>query len=131
MEFSLLNLKESVKPIVERGIANAKSHEINVHHGVENLANGDCALECMLDGISTRKCFQEVYDGTPAFWRRKWFTECEDIAMNFYNAGMEEEDWRAAWDVLKNSGEYEYVLGDTEKDVIVLTLLLGLIRPYL
>ena len=41
---------------------------------------------------------------------------------------MEEDDWRAAWDVLKNSGEYEYVLGDlilpavahcTEKDILI------------
>jgi hypothetical protein len=128
MEISLQNLSESVKPIVERGIANAKCHGIKLHPGVQNLASGDCALECMIDGISTRQCFEETFDGTPAFWRNKWFTEAEDLAFAFYDAGMTEDEWRAAWDILKISGQYEYVLGDlilpviahcTQKDVLI------------
>ena len=95
MEVSFQNLRESVKPIIERGVANAKSHGINVHPGVENLASGDCAIECMIDGISTRKCFGQIYDGTPAYWRNKWFTEVEDLAFAFYDAGMHELQWRA------------------------------------
>ena len=127
-DVSLHNLRESVQPIIEKGIANAKSHGINVHAGVENLASGDCAIECMIDGISTRGCFTEIYDGTPAFWRNKWFTDMEDLAFAFYDAGMSEGEWRAAWDILKISGQYEYTLGDlilpaiahcTQKDVLI------------
>ena len=119
---------DNVQTIVEKGIANAKAHDINVHHGVQNLAGGDCALECMIDGISTRECFHEVLDGTPAFWRRKWFTEAENLAYAFCDAGMTEEDWRAEWNILKESGQYEYNLGDlilpviahcTKKDVLI------------
>ena len=62
MEISLENLRESIKRIVEKGIANAKFHGINLHPGVENLASGDCAFECMIDGISTRQCFAETFD---------------------------------------------------------------------
>ena len=58
---------KSVQPIVARGIANAKTHGLNVHHGVQNLATGDCALESIIDGINTRDCFPEVFDETPAF----------------------------------------------------------------
>ena len=128
MEISLENLRESIKPIVEKGIANAKFHGINLHPGVENLASGDCAFECMIDGISTRQCFAETFDGTPAFWRHKWCTEAEDLAFKFYDAGMSEVEWRAAWDILKISGQYEFVLGDlilpviahcTQKDVLI------------
>ena len=86
MEVPLVFLQDSVQPIVARGIANAKAHDINVHHGVQNLASGDCALECMIDGISTREWFHEVLDGTPDFWRRKWFTEAENLAYAIYNA---------------------------------------------
>ena len=128
MEGSLQNMSDSVKPIVERGIENAKSHGINVHHGVANLASGDCALESMIDGISTRKCFEESYDGTPEFWRNKWFTEVESLAFAFYDAGMSRPEWKAEWNHLKISGQYEYVLGDlmlpaiahcTKKDVLI------------
>ena len=128
MESSLMNLKESVRPMVERGISNARSHGINVHHGVPNLADGDCAIESMIDGISTQSCFEEVYEGTPEFWRRKWFTEAEDLAFQYYDAGLNQDEWRAAWNILKNSKEYEYVLGDlilptiahcTKKDILV------------
>ena len=138
MEVPLIFLQDSVQPIVARGIANAKAHDINVHHGVQNLASGDCALECMIDGISTRECFHEVLDGTPDFWRRKWFTEAENLAYAFYNAGMTEEDWRAEWNVLKESGQYEYNLGDlilpviahcTEKDILIFNTSLAAHAP--
>ena len=62
---SLQNLEESLKPMVSRAISCAESHGINVHRGVENLANGDCAFETIIDGISTRSCFRDTYDGTP------------------------------------------------------------------
>ena len=80
--------------MVNRGISNAKFHGINLHHGVQNLANGDCALECMIDGVNTRECFPENFDGTPAFWRKKWFTEAETLAFNFYDGGMSKENWK-------------------------------------
>ena len=67
---SLLRLRgggrnDKSKQIVDRAIANGKIHGINLHPGVENLGNGNCALECVLDSINTRECFQESYDGTP------------------------------------------------------------------
>ena len=65
LEQSLLNLEESITPMISCAISNAKSHGINVHRGVANLANGNCAFETIIDGISTQTCFGETYDGTP------------------------------------------------------------------
>ena len=112
MEMSLQNLGESVRPIIENGIANARSHRISLRPEVLNMANGNCALECMIEGISTRSCFNETYEGTPDYWSHKWFTEVEEIAHNFYDAGMNRDDWNQAWNILKQSGAYEYDLGD-------------------
>ena len=53
--------------MVTRAIANALSHGINVHVGVRNLANGNCAFESIIDSINTRSDFQEVLDGSPDF----------------------------------------------------------------
>ena len=128
MECSLKNLSESVKPMIDNGIENAKFHGINLHPGVPNLANGDCALECMIDSISTRQCFKDIFEGTPQFWRNKWLTEAEDVAFEFDDGGMSKVEWQAAWAILKKSGQYEYVLGDlilpviahcTKKDVLI------------
>ena len=80
IEQSLMNLEESISPMVERAIQNAEIHGINIHHGVRNLANGDCAFETVLDSINTRPCFGETFQGTPAYWRNKWMSEIEEIA---------------------------------------------------
>ena len=74
--------------MVNTAISVAKFHGIDVHRGVENLANGDCAFETMIDSISTRPCFGESYDGTPEFWRKSWMGEIEVIAFDLWNEGI-------------------------------------------
>ena len=73
--------------MIERAVANAKFHDINLHHGPGNLANGDCAFETMLDSINTRTCFHDVFDGTPEYWRTVWLTEAERVAYEKWNGG--------------------------------------------
>ena len=50
--------------MIGHAISCAESNGINVQCGVENLANGDCAFETIIDGISTRFCFGETDDRT-------------------------------------------------------------------
>ena len=67
IEKSLLNLEESISPMIKKAIQNAHFHGIHLRQGVKNLANGDCAFESVLDSINTRACFGETYEGTPAY----------------------------------------------------------------
>jgi hypothetical protein len=55
---ALKNLEESISPMVTKAIENAAFHGIDLHHGVKNLANGDCLFESILDSINTRDCFK-------------------------------------------------------------------------
>ena len=115
--------------MVNTAILNAEFHGINLHHGVPNLANGDCAIEAIADNISTRPEFMEVFNGGSEYNRRVWMEEAENLVLNFSGgAGMTEDDFRAQWGVLKQSGNYEYELGDyvlaaiahcTRKDILV------------
>ena len=115
--------------MVQIAILNAEFHGINLHHGVPNLANGDCAIEAIADNISTRPEFKEVFNGGSEFNRRVWMSEAENLVLNFSGgAGMTEEEFRAQWDILKHSGNYEYELGDyvlaaiahcTRKDILI------------
>ena len=112
IEQSLINIEESISPMVERAIQNAEIHGINIHHGVRNLANGDCAFETVLDSINTRPCFGETFQGTPAYWRNKWMSEIEEIAFAEWNGGLSLEEWKDGFNVLKQHGTYEFTLGD-------------------
>ena len=129
MESHVLNLSCSTPPMVEIAILNAKYHGINLHHGVPNLANGDCAIEAVTDNISTRPEFNKTFCGASDVNRRNWMQEAEELVFNFSGgAGMTEEEFRAQWDILKKSGTYEYDLGDfvlaaiahcTKKDILI------------
>ena len=100
--------------MVTKAIGNAAFHGIDLHHGVKNLANGDCLFESILDSINTRDCFKESFDGTPAYWRQIWMSNIEDIAFDDWNGGLSPEEWKSGFETLKLSGTYCLlsVLGD-------------------
>ena len=106
------NREQSVSPMVKKAIKNAEIHGINLHHGVRNLANGNCAFESVLDSINTRTCFEDSFDGTPSYWRKVWMTQLEKIAYADWNAGLSKQEWKEGFDKLKQSGTYELGLGD-------------------
>ena len=112
IEQSLLNLEESIAPMINKAIQNAQFHGIHLRQGVKNLANGDCAFETVLDSINTQTCFAETFPGTPAYWRNIWMSEIETIAYQGWNGGLTLEEWKHGFDILKQSGTYELTLGD-------------------
>ena len=82
--------------MVNVAIQSAKGHGINLHQGVPNLANGDCMFESIADNISTRSCFGEVWNGTPAHNRKIWMDEAEDLVLQFTGGlGRSEEQFRS------------------------------------
>ena len=50
---SLKNLDESISPMVQTAVKNARFHGINLYQGVKTLANGDCIFESVIDIINT------------------------------------------------------------------------------
>ena len=112
IEQYLENLKDSTSPMINRAMENAEFHGIHLHHGVSNMANGNCAFESIIDSISTRTCFRESFDGTPDYWRNVWMTTIENIAFEDWHGNMSLEEWEAEFKLLKQSGTYEVSLGD-------------------
>ena len=98
--------------MVNKAIENAKFHNINLYHGVPNMAGGNCAFESIIDNISTRQCFEEKFDGTPDHWRFVWMSEIENIAFNDWHGALSMERWKAEFQILKHSRSYELELGD-------------------
>ena len=98
--------------MINTAVRSARLHGINIHAGVENLANGNCIFESIIDSINTRVCFEEHLDETPDYYRQIWMTEVENVAYEDWNRGMTRSQWSAGWQVLKEPGTYEYELGD-------------------
>ena len=105
-------LQESNSVMVGKAIENAKYHNINLYHGVPNMADGNCAFESIIDNISTRACFNEKFDGTPDHWRFVWMSIIENIGFNNWHGNMSIERWKAEFEILKTSKTYEVELGD-------------------
>ena len=112
-----------------KAIDNAKIHGIDLHPGVENLANGNCVFESIIDSINTRDCFEENFNGTPDYWRNIWMTEVSHVAYENWNRGLDRDQWMEGWETMKQPGIYEHHLGDlavlgiahcTKKDILIL-----------
>ena len=108
----LSSLHKSSSMMVDKAIENAKYHNINLYHGVPNMAGGNCAFESIIDNISTRQCFAETFDGTPDYWRFVWMSEVENIAYKNWHGTMSPERWKAEFKILKETRAYEMELGD-------------------
>ena len=93
--------------MLEKAMMNGRIHGINLHPGVENLANGNCAFECIIDTINTNDIFEETLDGTPDYWRDIWMGEVEKVAYENWNNGLTLEEWKKGWEVLRCSRTYE------------------------
>ena len=116
----------TVDEMVRMAIGNAEFHGIKLRQGVENRANGDCAIEAIADNINTRPVFNETIDGCPVSNRRKWLTEAEELVFNF--AGISRDVFQSEWNSLKNPRRYECNLGDfvlpaiahcVQKDILI------------
>ena len=114
--------------MVSIAIENAASHGIKLHAGVLNLADGNCAFEACIDSLSMRTCFQEIYDGTPDYYRKIWMTEVEEKAYDRWHGGLSTSQWKERWTIFKESRIYENDLGDlvlpgiahcTKKDILI------------
>ena len=91
-----------VPGMVDIAIKNAAAHGISLHHGVPNLANGNCIFESVIDNINTRQCFHEVLGNEPDYYRRIWLDKTEDMVFEFCGGlGRSEQEFRRDWNILK------------------------------
>ena len=109
---NVCNVMDTVSPIVKKAIENAKFHGINLYPGTKNPGLGDCVFESVLDNLNTRNCFHENLIEDALFWRNVWMTEIEKIAYDNWNEGRTIEEWKSAFNFLKQPGVYEVSLGD-------------------
>ena len=114
--------------MIEKAIANAQAHDINITVGERTPGDGNCIFKSVLNNINTRVNFGETYEGTADHWRNVWMTEVENKAYTQWHGELNELQWLEGWHALKNSRTYECKLGDmilpgvahcVKKDIII------------
>ena len=98
--------------MVNKAIANAKFHSINLYPGSKVQRHGDCLFESVLDNLIQRDCFEENPTEGPSFLRHLWMTEIENIAFDDWNEGRTKEEWKSAFPLVKQPGIFDVSLGD-------------------
>ena len=119
-------MDSSNMPMVLIAIEVAKFHGINLHHGVPNLANGDCVIEAVADNITTSPCYSETYSKDATYNRKAWLSEAAEVVFEF--CGVSKETFDLEWGKLMQPRYYECPLGDfvlpaiahcTRKDILI------------
>ena len=107
-----MKVLEDEVDMVQIAIKNAAYHGIEVYGSNRIPSDGDCAFSSVIDNINSRNCFTEKLDKNPLHWRRVWMGELEILAYENWNPGMSRQEWKAAFDKIKQQGTYEVYLGD-------------------
>ena len=107
-EIPAIALVGTTSLMVQRAIASAARHGINLIPGRANPALGDCALEAMIFNVNDRSCFQETFPLNISYYRRIWCTDMENRLFDTpFNPGYSRSDWTNGWNLLKQPRVYE------------------------
>ena len=88
----------------KRVVASAKRHGINFHQGTPNSADGNCALESVLNNIKDRTCFDDSFPFSVDYYRRIWVNRTvNDPTWNIYS----NQQWEEGWKEMMEPGVYE------------------------
>ena len=115
---------KSKRLLVQRAIASASGHGINLCEGVLNPATGDCAFEAPILNVNHRSCFNDYFGMPVDHYRYKWLSEGEQILFNSdFNSGYSLKEWHLGFEQLKKHGVYEV---DYFGDLVLPSIAIGM-----
>ena len=96
--------------IFDRGIANARKHNIHLKPGIENNGGGNCSYEAVILNINNRNCFQSKLLMTLGHYRVVWTTDIMNKTLDGrieWNPGLSRSEIVQGFGELMESGVYE------------------------
>ena len=64
--------------MMDRAVASAKRHGINISPGERSSSDGNCAFQAALNNVNNRTCFKDKYPFSPDYYRRIWATDMKN-----------------------------------------------------
>ena len=111
-EFDIKDTDKGLKTniVMQRGIASAKKHKIELEPGKENSGQGNCSYESVIFNINERKCFQTKLPLSPDTYRRIWNIDLMNKILDNkipWNPGMTRQEIQDGFQEIMESGVYE------------------------
>ena len=117
-------LDGSTSLMVQKAIASAARHGIQLVPGRANPAIGDCSFEAAIFNVNDRECFMENFSMSIDYYRRLWTIDMENrLFETDLNPGYSYADWHAGWARLRESKIYEV---DYFGDLVIPAIACGL-----
>ena len=110
----IVAVRDSVRPMVGMAIKVGDFYGLNLRPGIENKANGNCAIETCMDQLNFRPEFeQKRVLGEPQHCREKWFHEVErDGWGTLLSEAYSLAEWKEGWEWMRQPYRYQHRLGD-------------------
>ena len=102
-----LLLKKETDIMVQRAIASARKHGINLKHGRPNPGMGDCAFEAVIQNNNDRAYFQDKYEMSVTWYRQIWATDMKNRARDSPYNIFTDQQWQDGWADMMIPGIYE------------------------
>ena len=94
--------------MIRRAIGSAQKHGINLSQGTQNSADGNCAIESVINNINDRRCFGEHLPFSADYYRRIWMTDFKNRTVNDPTWNVYSNDqWEMGWKEMMVPGVYE------------------------
>ena len=97
-------------PMMQRAIASAQKHNINLEPGRINSGGGNCSYESVIFNINDRSCFPEKFLMSPDVYRRVWNIDTMNKVLDEripWNPGMTRKQIVAGFQEVMEPGVYE------------------------
>ena len=102
------------KLMIDRAVASAKRHGIDISPGERSSSDGNCAFQAAINNVNNRDCFKEKYPFSPDYYRRLWVTDMKNRTSSDPTWKiLPDKEWEAGWNEMLISGVYERgIFGD-------------------
>ena len=96
--------------MIQRAIASAQKHNIDLTPGKQNSGGGDCSYLSVIYNINERECFSKKFPMSPDFYRRVWTIDIMNKVLDKripWNPGLTRDQIQAGFQEIMESGVYE------------------------
>ena len=96
--------------LIQRAIASAQKHNINLKPGKENSGGGNCSYLSVIYNINERVCFVNKFSMSPDHYRRIWNIDVMNKILDNripWNPGMTRQEIQEGFEEMMISGRYE------------------------
>ena len=96
--------------MIQRAVASAQKHNIELSPGKKNSGGGDCSYLSVIYNINERECFRNKFPLSPDYYRKIWNIDLMNKVLDKripWNPGLTRQEIQAGFQEIMEPGVYE------------------------